>query len=105
MESVIHLILVKTWHRCTVMRLTVEPAEKCLLLADNVTDRSSVAGILFNVAGKSAVISCMFILVVWLEKRFLLLFVKGLSVPSAPHVYALCMCLLTVLSAKRFGIY
>lgn len=30
---------------------------------------------------------------------------EGLSVPSAPHIYALCMRLLTVLSAKRFGIY
>lgn len=59
------------------MRLTVEPAEKCLLLADNVMDHSSVAGILFYVAGKGSVISCMFILVVWLEKRFLPLYVKG----------------------------
>lgn len=63
------------------MRLTVEPAEKCLLLADNVMDRSSVAGILFYVAGKGAVISCVFILVVWLEKRFLPLYVKGWVFP------------------------
>lgn len=73
------------------MRLTVEPAEKCLLLADNVMDRSSVAGILFNVAGKSAVISCMFILVVWLEKRFLLLFVKGWVFPLH-HTSMLYVC-------------
>lgn len=59
------------------MRLTVKPAEKCLLLADNVMDRSSVAGILCYVAGKGAVISCVFILVVWLEKRFMPLYVKG----------------------------
>jgi len=62
------------------MRLTVEPAEKGLLLVDNVMDRRSVAGILFNVAGKSAVISCMFILVVSAAVC------EGLSVPSAPHV-------------------
>lgn len=30
---------------------------------------------------------------------------EGLSVPSAPRVYALRMCLLTALSAKRVGIY
>lgn len=59
------------------MSLTVEPAEKFLLLADNVMGRSSVAGILFYVAGKGTVISCVFILDVWLKKRLLPLYVKG----------------------------